>query len=250
MNNSVKELYYQAISDITNEKQGYLKRLSEWDDEIRLLKIEEEDLREAIKICENDINLFQKCLKGDPDEFTRIFTLVSNFASPDCSKRLNIYGVNCTSNSLQAIDGHRGIEYFCEIPDNLKGKIIKPNVFENFDQHIVQGSNFIDIHEYLPKFVGTSIAPLSKKASEWIDIFIENSKPYKSNSLSNFQPDKYKAICEIEGIQVGFNKVYVADLFALIDDDEYVSLYWRGNALESLLFYTNKLNAIICPIRI
>lgn len=246
MNEIIKKIYDEKIEKLKGEIICTKRDIENKEDEISMLEDDIEELRSDIDEYNSEIKSLENIEPENVDEFTKNFICVSKFAASS-NDRPNIFGVNVTENSLQACNGFMAIELTCDIPESLKGMRINSNARKNFEENIIDtNSEFLNYNEMFMEHKKVIV----KKASEWIDFFLVESKLLEKPKGFPERYYKYAHICEIDGVKVGFNRYYIADLFSFIDDDENVSLHWGEESISPLQFHTDKIKALICPVRI
>lgn len=244
--NILEKIKQEKLEKLNDSLKKSNIRAHEINEEISDLEDEFEGVKEDIQQYNQEIKRLEESIPPGTDEFAIRFIQASRFCC-DTSREV-LQDIKIGTNSLLAIDGCRGIEIFCDIPEQLQGTRIHNSVRCNFVENISKLAepypNIDTIFDYNSEKYPRKY---TLKASEWIDIILAKGIPIDREPVKLYA-GRGAIKFTFDDIRIGINKYYVADLFALFNENEEITLHWSGDPLTALVFTTDTITGLILPV--
>lgn len=219
----------EQIEDLENEQEIVGSKMETIEDELKALK------NRLINEKTEELNI------ETDDPFVRDFITASYF----CNKypeRPVLSCVNVTNNELQAVDGYKAIKIKnSNIPEELKGKLIKWEARENFKDYILENPHgeFIELDRVYPKHEDCTFKLENLTTNEFYDKSnVKFHQNYYGGTIMTMQTD----------VTIGINKEYL-EMALLPFKGETFNMY-SGSPVEPIVFENEHKSVLILPIRI
>lgn len=223
-------------NDITEQIEDLEDEQNEIDGKMELIQEELKTLKYRL------INEKTEELNVESDNpFIRDFILASYF----CDKNLNrpiLSCVNVTKDELQAVNGYMAIRIKNQsIPEELKGKLIKWEAREKFEDYVLENpeSKFIELDKVYPKHEDCTFKLENLRADTFYDrLNVKFLEEYWGGTIMTMQTD----------VTIGINKDYL-DTVLLAFKGESFTMY-SGTPVEPILLENEHKSVLILPIRL
>lgn len=219
-------------------------------EEIEDLETERENIGSKMELIEDELKTLKDRLINEKTEKLNIETadpFVRDFitASYFCNKypeRPVLSCVNVTNNEIQAVDGYKAIIIKnSNIPEELKGKLIKWEARENFKDHILKSphGDFIELDKVYPKHEDCTFKLENLTTNEFYDkLNVKFRENYYGGTIMTMNTN----------VTIGINKEYL-EMALLPFKDETFNMY-SGSPVEPIIFENEHKSVLVLPIRI
>lgn len=219
-------------------------------EEIEDLETERENIGSKMELIEDELKTLKDRLINEKTEKLNIETddpFVKDFiiASYFCNKypeRPVLSCVNVTNNEIQAVDGYKAIIIKNpNIPEELKGKLIKWEARENFKDYILESPHgkFIELDKVYPKHEDCTFKLENLTTNEFYDkLNVKFRENYYGGTIMTMNTN----------VTIGINKEYL-EMALLPFKDEIFNMY-SGSPVEPIIFENEHKSVLVLPIRI
>lgn len=219
----------ERIEDLQSDQEIVGSKMKDIEDELKTLKYRM--INEKIE----ELNI------ETDDPFVRDFILASYFCDKNF-ERPALSCVNVTNDELQAVDGYKAIRIKNKsIPDELKGKLIKWDARENFENYILEEPHgeFIKLDKVYPKHEDCTFKLENLTTDVFYDrLNVKFLEEHWSGTIMTMQTD----------VTIGVNKEYL-EMALLPFKGEAFNIYC-GTPVEPILLENENKSVLLLPIRL
>lgn len=217
------------IEDLENEREIVGSEMEVIEDELKTLK------DRMINERTEELNI------ETSDPFIRDFIIASYFCDKNYERPVPSC-VNVTSDELQAVNGYMAIKIKNQsIPEGLKGKLIKWDARENFEDYILDSPHgeFIELDRVYPKHEDCSFKLENLRVDTFYDrLNVKFLREYNGDKIMAMETD----------VTIGINKDYL-DTVLLAFQGETFNIY-SSSPVQPILLENECKSVLLLPVKI